>query len=107
ISYMDGNLMKELDRIGEKYDFIFDAVGKASKKDFIPYLNKNGKFASVEGWEVASETKEQLELMKELLESGKMKAVIERTYPLEEIVEAHRYVDTGRKKGNVVVRIGS
>lgn len=56
--------------------------------------------------EIASESKEKLELLKMLFETGLLKAVIVKTYALDEIVEAHRYVDTGRKKGNVVLKIG-
>jgi NADPH:quinone reductase-like Zn-dependent oxidoreductase len=107
LTYHSKTLKEDIQKRGVNYDLIFDAVGKTNKEFCLPYLAQNGKFASVEGWEVVSETKEQLELMKELHESGKMKAVIDRTYPLEEIVEAHRYVDSGRKKGNVVVTIES
>lgn len=67
-------------------------------------LNKNGVYLSVKvGY--ASETKYQLELLKELFEKGEYKALIDKTFRMEEVVEAHRYVETGRKKGNVILKI--
>lgn len=88
----------------EKFDIIFDAVGKSSKKQCIHLLNKKGVYKTVcSGY--ASESLPQLKLLKELFEKGVFKAVIDKTYPMEQIVEAHRYVDTGRKKGNVVLSI--
>jgi NADPH:quinone reductase-like Zn-dependent oxidoreductase len=113
------NLMKELGisnlflydkedfmQTNQRYDIIFDAVGKCDKKKIKNLLNTGGIFKSVEGLEVASETKEQLLFLKKLFEAGKLKAVIDKTYSFEEVVEAHRYVDSGRKKGNVILKIG-
>ena len=90
----------------QRYDIIFDAVGKCDKKKIKTLLNTGGVFKSVERLDVASETKEQLLFLKNLFEAGKLKAVIDKTYSIEEVVEAHRYVDSGRKKGNVVLKIG-
>ena len=84
---------------------MFDAVGKTKKTDFSNLLNPNGLYLTVGGWDVADETVVQLKFLKKLFEEGIMHAVIDKTFPLEKIVDAHRYVDTGRKKGNVVITI--
>lgn len=88
-----------------KFDIVFDAVGKTTKKQCLHLLNQGGVFKSVAGLEYASETKEQLVLLKELFEKGDYNAVIDKTFSMNEVVAAHRYVDTGRKKGNVVLKI--
>jgi NADPH:quinone reductase-like Zn-dependent oxidoreductase len=110
---------------GETYDAIFDAVGKLSIGRSMKALEEGGvfldavhmmrrsvqaKFASKSGNKkilggTATGSKENLVFMRELAEAGKIKPVIDRTYPLEEIVEATKYVETGRKKGNVVIAV--
>ncbi|MFN3446649.1 MAG: NAD(P)-dependent alcohol dehydrogenase [Bacteroidia bacterium] len=89
----------------KKYDVIFDAVGKKNKQYFKKMLNKNGVFLTVGGLEFASETLEQIEFLRSLLQLGKYNATIDKVFDLTQIAEAHRYVDTGRKKGNVVIKI--
>jgi len=88
-----------------KFDIIFDAVGKTNKQECKHLLSEKGEYKSVNGSGYASETLQQLQLLKKLFEKGKFKAVIDKAFPMDKIVEAHRYVDTGRKKGNVVLRI--
>ncbi len=88
----------------EKFDIIFNAVGKSNRKQCEKLLSVNGIYKNVSSVN-ASETIQQLQLLKELFEKGAFKAVIDKTFQMDEIIEAHRYVDTGRKKGNVVLRI--
>lgn len=91
---------------GKKYDIIFDAVGKKHKAECANSLKENGRYVSVEGFDTASEKKGQLQLLKKMFEENKYQAIIDKTFTLDEIVEAHQYVDLGRKKGNVVIKIG-
>ncbi len=91
----------------DTFNIIFDAVGKTSKKKCVHLLNDSGVYITVEGFDVASDSKAQLELLKKIYEDGKYQAVIDKTFTMSEVVDAHRYVDTGRKKGNVVLQISN
>lgn len=116
-----------LDR-GEKWDIIFDVVvGKTSFKQFKRIMNPKGYYLAVAGglndlvsgiWTsiiggkrvifgggTACEIKENLLYIKELVESGEIKITLDKTYPFEQMVEAHRYAESGNKKGSVAVRI--
>ncbi len=86
------------------YDIIFDAVYKISKSQCKNILKENGIFDSSHLKIPEPKTKD-LVFLKELIEKNKLKPVIDKTYPMEQIVEAHRYVDKGHKKGNVVITI--
>lgn len=88
---------------GQTYDFIFDAVGKLSFKNVEKLLADKSHYLTVQS--TTNEGNENLMLLKELAESGKVKPAIDKRYPLEQTAEAHRYVETGRKKGNVVITV--
>lgn len=85
-----------------RYDLIFDAVSKSSRSRCKNVLTPNGAYIRTTGPEAK---REDLIFLKELIEAGKLRTVIDRRYPLEQIVEAHRYVDKGHKKGNVVITL--
>ena len=116
---------EDFTKSGETYDAIFDAVGKLSLSGSMKALKDGGvfldavhmmrrsvkaKFATMRSNKrilggTATGLAEDLKLFKELIEAGNLKPVIDRTYPLEDIVEATRYVETGRKKGNVIITV--
>jgi NADPH:quinone reductase-like Zn-dependent oxidoreductase len=115
----------------EKYDFVFDAVGKSSFAKCKPLLKPGGIYISSDLGYMAQNVflplitpiikplignkktifplptniRRSLHLIKKLIEEGKFKAVVDRKYPLERIVEAYRYVETGQKTGNVVITV--
>lgn len=89
---------------GALYDVIFDTVAKCPKTQYARALAPNGTYVTI----AKLNTKQSLEeftFIKELIETGKIRAVIDRCYPLEDMVEAHRYVETGHKTGNVVIQV--
>jgi NADPH:quinone reductase-like Zn-dependent oxidoreductase len=124
IDYTKENFTKN----GQTYDIIFDTIGKSPFSGCVKSLKQKGIYlravhmtvpSIVRGlWTsmtsskkviggVATELKENLVFLKELIEEGKLKPVIDKRYPLEQIAEAHRYVDKGHKKGNVVIIVQS
>lgn len=91
---------------GETYDLVLDAVGKVEPSKRQAALNKTGQYLNVlTATDSMKLSVENMNFIKTLCEQGHLQAVIDRTYPLEGIVEAHRYVDKGHKKGNVVITI--
>ena len=117
---------EDFTRNGETYDVIFDAVGKHSFRRCKRSLKPGGVYLPTDGlrnvalWllhkrfgdkKVVFELpprmrKEDVLLLKELIEAGEYRAVIDRAYPLEDVIEAHRYVDTQQKVGTVVLTVG-
>lgn len=88
----------------DKYDIILDAVGKIPSSKRKSNLTKTGKYVSVFSPSGNIKLKAaDLIFLKELCEAGVLRTVIDKRYPVEQIVEAHRYVDKGHKKGNVVI----
>jgi len=86
-----------------RFDIIFDAVGKTSRSACKNLLKPGGKYVSVTG--SPGRTTNELLFLKELIESGELKTVIDRKYKLEQIREAHAYVEKYHKKGNVVINV--
>ncbi len=116
---------EDFTRQDKTYDIIFDTVGKISFSDCKQSLKQNGRFlmavAGLPQWfqvpwsfatgnkkavaGVALSSKKDLHFVKELIEAEKIKPIIDRCYPLEQLPEAHRYVDKGHKKGNVIITV--
>lgn len=98
----------ELTRLTGRYDAILDAVGKAKSSAALRgserLLQPGGRRVSIDDG-APQLRRDDLERLADLAAAGRFRAVLDRTYPLEEIVAAHRYVDAGHKRGNVVVTV--
>lgn len=93
------------EEIDDKFDVVFDAVGKITKAKAKHLIAEGGQYITVDGLDVAKELSSDLEELANMFDSGKLVATIDKKFELGEIVEANRYVDTGRKKGSVVITI--
>lgn len=91
---------------GENYDVIFDAVGKLSPAQWKKALKPGGVYINVHADSNGGEKVEYMLILKDLIEAGKIKPIIDRAYPFDQIAEAHRYVEQGHKKGNVAITMG-
>ncbi len=89
---------------GLLYDVIFDTVGKCPKSMYSKALTPNGTYVTIAKLNT-KQSMEELTFVKELIEAGEIKAVIDRRYTLEQVAEAHRYVEAGHKRGNVVITV--
>ena len=116
---------EDFSKNGETYDVIFDTVGKSDYSNSMGSLSKHGFFILASAgpltmfrgmWSsitsgkkvvsgIMSENTEDVVFFKDLIEAGEVRSVIDRRYPLEDIAEAHEYVEKGHKKGNVVITI--
>lgn len=96
---------EDFTRSGPIHDVVFDAVGKTSAAQGQQALKLGGIYLNVHKASGNGERPQELLAIKELIEAGKFKPVIDRRYPFEHIVEAHRYVEQGHKKGNVVITL--
>ena len=114
---------EDFTRNGQTYDVIFDAVGKHSFARSRDSLKPGGRFLPTDGagnfirvfttrnqdkkviFPARAVTKKDLVFLAELIEARRFRVVIDRTYPIEEVVEAHRYVDTEQKVGNVILTV--
>lgn len=90
---------------GEFYDVILDAVGKISKSNCKKALTPTGTYLTVDGQGIAKVRLDDLTYLKGLMDRGDITSVIDRHYSLEQIPEAHRYAEQGRKKGSVVIKV--
>jgi len=92
---------------GARYDLIFDAAGKSPPAQCRKALAPGGVYLTImKDGPNKAQRRELLLSLKELIEAGQIRSVIDRCYPLEQIVEAHRYVDAGHKQGNIIITVG-
>ncbi len=100
---------EDFSRQSARYDVVFDAVSRFPEAQARKALKQGGVYLNVHRdahTPRGMSRQQELSRLKELLEAGTLKPVIDRVYPLEQIVEAHRYVDQGHKRGNVVIMVG-
>jgi len=93
----------DISQLEDRFDVILDAVGKFSFEKLGVILKKGGRFVSVKS--ITYEKTEYLDFLQKAVHEGKLKPIVDRTYHLEQIVEANEYVDLGHKKGNVVINV--
>jgi NADPH:quinone reductase-like Zn-dependent oxidoreductase len=118
---------EDFSRSGEEYDLVFDAVGKSSFARCAPVLSERGAYLRTTGgpldfartlwssafarkkyvYAMSIDKREELAALDRLVREGKVRPIVDRRYPLEQIAEAHAYVEAGHKRGNVVVTVGS